>query len=511
VLAQGRGAGGAAGAAGATGAGGAAQAALAQLGNGEPVAWTFQPYPGGTGVLMEKLIRERGGAAFDRKPFEVERWTGPVPTAEEDIAFLPAHRLSALIKEKRITSTQLTKIYLDRIKRYDPTLLCAVTIMEQQGMAEAAAADREIAAGRYRGALHGIPYGIKDLFATKGVRTTWGSADFENRIIDEDSEIVVRLREAGAVLIAKLSTGMFAQGDQWYRGRTNDPWDVRKGSSGSSAGPGSATAAGCVAFAIGTETNGSIVSPTSACGISALRPTFGRVSRHGGMVLSWSQDRVGPMCRTIEDCAIVFNVIHGSDPKDPSTLTMPFEFKRLPNLNGLRVGFAANSPEPFLTSLREMGAELKELPAMPTVPTSGFGVESAAAFDYWVGEKAREAEAAGETPTGRFMGGGRTTTALEYMQGQRRRLIMMQKWEEALDGFDVMIGGLNASNTTGHPAVVVPYAFESTTNNEGVVSPAQPRTVTIFGNLFEDDVIINVAHAYQIKHDWHARHPSLQS
>ena len=220
-----------------------------------------------------------------------------------------------MIKEKKITSVQLTKIYLDRIERLDPTLLCAVTIMREQALAEAARADADLVAGRYKGPLHGIPYGVKDLFSTKGVRTTWGSKDFENRIIDEDAEVVVRLRNAGAVLIAKLATGLFAQGDQWYRGRTNNPWDIRRGSSGSSAGPSSATAAGCVAFGIGTETSGSIVSPARECGLSALRPTFGRVSRTGGMVLAWSQDRVGPICRTVEDCAMVFNAIHGVDPK----------------------------------------------------------------------------------------------------------------------------------------------------------------------------------------------------
>src|SRR6185295_4593941 len=233
----------------------------------------------------------------ERSVFTVDRWAGAVPTAPDEIAFLPAHRLSALIKDRKLTSTALTRIYLDRIKRLDPTLLCAVTIMEDQALAEAARADEEIKAGRYRGPLHGIPYGVKDLFSTKGVRTTWGSADFENRVIDEDAEVVSRLRAAGAVLIAKLATGLFASGDNWYRGRTNNPWDIRRGSSGSSAGPSSATAAGCVAFGIGTETSGSIVSPARECGLSALRPTFGRVSRYGGMVLAWSQDRVGPICR----------------------------------------------------------------------------------------------------------------------------------------------------------------------------------------------------------------------
>src|SRR5262245_32810544 len=262
-------------------AGGAAQqvpqAPPPPLGNGEPVSWTFQPYPGGTGALSEKLVREHGPSVFQRSSFTVMPWTGKVPTDPEEIAFLPSHRQAALIKGRHITSTQLTKIYLDRIKRFDPTLLCAVTIMEEQALGEAAKMDAELKAGKYRGPLHGIPYGVKDLFATKGVRTTWGSKDFENRVIDEDAEVVKRLRNAGAILVAKLATGLFAQGDQWYRGRTNNPWDIRRGSSGSSAGPASATAAGCVAFGIGTETSGSIVSPARQNGLSALRPTFGRV------------------------------------------------------------------------------------------------------------------------------------------------------------------------------------------------------------------------------------------
>ena len=360
------------------------------LGNGEPISWTFQPYPQGTGALMEKLIRERGAAAFARSTFIVDKWVGAVPTNADDIAFLPAHRLSALIKEKKLTSTALTRIYLDRLKKYDPVLLCAVTIMEEQGMAEAAKADAEIKAGKYRGPLHGIPYGIKDLFSTKGVRTTWGAGDFENRIIDEDADVVVRLREAGAVLIAKLSTGLFAQGDQWYRGRTNNPWDIRRGSSGSSAGPSSATAGGCVAFGIGTETSGSIVSPARECGLSALRPTFGRVSRHGGMVLAWSQDRVGPICRTVEDCAMVFNVIHGVDPKDPSTVMTPFQFDRSIKLSSLRIGVDAGAPKEFIDVLKELGAVPKEIGARPGGAGGGFGAESAAAFDFYVQAKAKE-------------------------------------------------------------------------------------------------------------------------
>ena len=501
------------------------------LGNGEAVSWTFQPYPPGTGALLEKIVKERGAAAFDRAVFTPAAWTGTVPTAPDDIAFLPAHRLSALIKAKKITSVQLTKIYLDRIERLDPTLLCAVTIMRDQALAEAAHMDAELVAGRYKGPLHGVPYGVKDLFSTKGVRTTWGSKDFENRIIDEDAEVVTRLRNAGAVLIAKLATGLFAQGDQWYRGRTNNPWDIRRGSSGSSAGPSSATAAGCVAFGIGTETSGSIVSPSRECGLSALRPTFGRVSRTGGMVLAWSQDRVGPICRTVEDCAMVFNAIHGVDPKDPSTVMMPFEFDRNLKVSSMRIGLDPGAPKEFVDGLREIGAKFVDLAARPNGGGGGLGVESAAAFDSYVIWKAKElnidlatipepqrgggrgrggaapdaaaggaagatgaagagggagapgADAAGGgrgrgdagNPTGMAAltrwTGGRFPRAFDFVNQQRRRYQLISQMATLLKDLDMYVPGggfdVGLHAQTGHPCVVVPYKFEAPPQGRG--------------------------------------------
>jgi Asp-tRNA(Asn)/Glu-tRNA(Gln) amidotransferase A subunit family amidase len=542
-------------------AGQAPQAApLPPLGNGEPVSWTFQPYPGGTGALMEKLVREHGPGAFKRATFTVEPWSGAVPTNPDDIAFLPAHRLSALIKAKKITSTQLTKIYLDRMKRLDPILLCAVTIMEDSAMVEAAKADAEIKAGKYRGPLHGIPYGVKDLFATKGVRTTWGSRDFENRVIDEDAEVVTRLRDAGAVLIAKLATGLFAQGDQWYRGRTNNPWDIRRGSSGSSAGPSSATAAGCVAFGIGTETSGSIVSPARECGVSALRPTFGRVSRAGGMVLAWSQDRVGPICRSIEDCAMVFNVIHGVDEKDPSTVTTPFHFDHNVKLASLRIGADANAPKEFVDGLRELGANPKPIAARPNIAGGGgLGVESSAAFDEYVQMKAKELgidvatipEPAGRggggggrgaagggggagrggdpgNPTGMAAltrwTGGRFPRAFDFIQSQRRRYILISQMAELLKEYDMYVPGANGFDVglhaqTGHPCAVVPYKFDSPPAGRGgrgadttaapVTYNQQPICAVLAGNLYNDDKILSVAHQYQVHTKWHLRHPSI--
>lgn len=518
------------------------------LGNGEAPALQFQPYPGGTGALMQNLVRERGAAAFNRSEFVVEPWSGAVPTSADDIVFLPAHRLSALIKERRITSARLTDIYLERLKRLNPTLLCAVTIMEQQARAEAARADQEIAAGRYRGPLHGLPYGLKDLFTTRGVPTTWGARDFENRIIDEDAEVVVRLREAGAVLLAKLSTGLFAQNDQWFRGRTNNPWNLVQGSSGSSAGPASATVAGCVAFSIGTETQGSIVSPSLRCGVSSLRPTFGRVSRNGGMVLAWSMDRVGPMCRTSEDCAMVFSVIHGADEKDPSTLTMPFEFNRSLNLSTVRVGVDPNAPKEFVDKLRELGMRPREIGARPSVPglQSGLGVEGAAAFDEYVQRKARETgldlnnlpepPAPGTrpaTPPGtpanpmapadwnpRFVN-GRRARGFDFVQSQRRRYVMISRWAEFMKDLDMFIGSptadIGANAQTGHPCVVLPYKFDVPEQRQGGGNQQQPRLdlkaqpicAVIVGALYNDDKLLSVAHQFQGATDFHSRHPVL--
>lgn len=551
--------------------------------NGEPPAMVFQAYPGGTGAYLERIRRARGAAAFDRATFTVAPWTGVVPTSDEEIAFLPVHRLAALIQARRITSERLTRIYLDRLKRFDPVLLCAVTIMEEQGLAAAKQADAEIRAGRYRGPLHGIPWGVKDLFSTKGVRTTWGSSDFENRVIDDDAEVVVRLREAGAVLIAKLSTGRFAAGDQWYRGRTKNPWQSPDhpqlgGSSGSSAGPSSATAAGCVAFAIGTETQGSIVSPATRCGLSALRPTFGRISRYGGMVLSWSLDKVGPICRTIEDCALVFNTIHGVDEKDPSTVMAPFRFDRRIALAKLRIGYDESDTraKPLVDKLRELGANLRPMKARPsTAGVGNFGAERTAAFEVYTldggvaypdaagrrGGGAGRAGAAGATGTtpdpaapGRAGGdpaaGGRgaagrgnaPATALEFIQGQRRRLILMQQMAEVMADYDMYItssGDVGLTNQTGHPAAVVqtgfgipqtggggaagrgrgageaaaggaaPPATPPTPATPPVPAREQPLVTTIIGQLFNDDQILSVAHAYQVATDWHTRHPTL--
>jgi Asp-tRNA(Asn)/Glu-tRNA(Gln) amidotransferase A subunit family amidase len=486
------------------------------LGNAESPALVFQPYPGGTGAWFEKLIAQRGAAAFARSPIDVQPWSGDVPSSEEELAFLPVHRLAALIGAGKVSPVDLTRIYLDRLKKLDPTLLCAVTIMEDRAHEAAQQAEREIRAGHYRGPLHGIPWGVKDLFATRGVPTTWGANELQSRVIDDDAEVVRRLTEAGAILIAKLATGRFAMGDRWYRGMTRNPWNPAAGSSGSSAGPASAVAAGCVAFAIGTETRGSIVSPAARCGIGALRPTFGRVSRAGGMVLAWSMDRVGPMCRSAEDCAIVFNTIHGSDEKDPSTVTVPFQFARnLPaaELGKLRIGYDRRVPADFVAKLKELGANPQSIGNRPMI--SGLETidpESASAFrgDLSSGVLEDVDNPNGGTGAGRFTN-GRKMSAVDFLDVQRRREILIHRMAEFFKDYDLYISGsgenggdVELCSLTGHPAAILPCSFGSTGT-----APPQPHTTTIIGDLYGDDRILSVASTYQQATDFHLRRPSL--
>src|SRR5580658_8134060 len=259
------------------------------------------------------------------------------PANLEDAAYWPVTQLAELIRSKQVSSVELTEMYLARLKRLNVKLLCAITITEDLAMRQARQADQEIAAGRYRGPLHGIPWGAKDLYAAKGYLTTWGAAPFKNRVIDMDATVVARLAEAGAVLIAKLSTGELALDDIWFGGQTKNPWDLSMGSQGSSAGPGSATAAGCVGFSMGTETHGSIIAPSAICGVTGLRPTYGRVSRYGVMTLSWSLDKTGPMCRSVEDCALVLAAIQGPDDRDLSVQDVPFNWDAQLDIRKLRV------------------------------------------------------------------------------------------------------------------------------------------------------------------------------
>src|SRR3954471_9640375 len=396
------------------------------------------------------------GTRLDRsvKPF---RASAPPPLRRpadlEDVAFWPLAHLAQLLKTRQVTSVELTRMYLDRLSRFNATLNFVVTYTDELAMKQAQQADREIASGKYRGPLHGMPWGCKDIIAVPGFPTQWGSGAFKGQMIDTEATVVRLLREAGAVMIAKLTTGELASGDQWFGGRTNSPWDPTEGLSGSSAGPASATAAGCVAFGIGTETSGSILSPSTICGVTGLRPTFGRVSRYGAMTLSWTQDRLGPLCRTVEDCALVFHTIAKTDEQDLSVIDLPFNWDAELDVRLLRVGYVEpafreeerhadwkKNDAQVLETIKALGinAEPFELPVMPVSVTGGIlGAESGASFDEFV----RSGRDKDLTNKGRANGmrQSRLVPAVEYLQTQRVRAMVMRQFAAAVSKFDVYI------------------------------------------------------------------------
>ena len=433
------------------------------------------------------------------------------PRNLEDLAFASVREVGELVRTRKVSSVALTEMYLQRLKKYDPTLKFVVTLTEERALAQAKKADAEIASRKYRGPLHGLPWGAKDLLATKGYRTTWGAGGFENQMIDEDATVVKRLDEAGAVLVAKLTLGALAQGDVWFGGVTRNPWNTNQGSSGSSAGPASATAAGCVAFSIGSETLGSISSPSTRCGCTGLRPTFGLIPRTGAMALSWSMDKLGPICRTVEDCALVLDAIQGPDGHDRTVHEAAFNWDANLDWKKLRVGYLKadfeHKPEPpkeekeeppktpeeqkkredqkkrqefgraraeydrkyndaAIAKLREMGVNLipVELPKFPySAITVMLTAESAAAFDDLTRsgrDKLLTSQKDYDWPntfrTARFI------PAVEYIQAARARKLAMEAMAKVFDGVDVIVAPTNGSqqlvitNLTGHPAVILP-------------------------------------------------------
>jgi Asp-tRNA(Asn)/Glu-tRNA(Gln) amidotransferase A subunit family amidase len=444
-----------------------------------------------------------------------------VPENIDELAFYPVTSLAQLIRSQKITSVELTKMYLARLKKYGPRLECIITLTEKLAMKQAKMADEEIATGHYRGPLHGIPWGAKDLLATKGIRTTWGAMPYKDQIIDEDATVVERLKEAGAVLVAKLTMGALAMGDVWYGGKTKNPWNLEQGSSGSSAGSAAATSAGLVGFAIGTETLGSIVSPSTRCGVTGLRPSYGRVSRYGAMALSWSMDKIGPICRTVEDCALVFHAIQGPDGKDLTIVDVPFGWNPSSDLLDIRVGFLTaafeqksrtkENDQAALEVLRSLGIELIpfELPEFPARAISHIlSAEAAAAFDDLTRsgkDNLLVRQGRGAWPNSFRQ--ARFIPAVEYIQANRLRTLLMQKMAERMGGIDVFItptyGGNNLliTNLTGHPAVVVPSGFDDKGN---------PTSITFIGNLFEEGKALRVAKAYQDATGFHLKHPSLE-
>ena len=457
-----------------------------------------------------------------------------LPDDEEAIAFLPAVELGRHLRERRISSRELTRLYLDRLKRFDPQLHCVVTLTEERALEAAARADEELERGFSRGPLHGVPWGAKDLLAVRGYPTTWGAAPFRDQVIDEDSSVVRRLDEAGAVLAAKLTLGELAWGDVWFGGMTRNPWQPEQGSSGSSAGPAAATAAGLVGFAIGSETWGSIVSPSTRCGVTGLRPTFGRVSRHGAMALSWSMDKLGPMGRSVEDCALAFEAIHGADGLDPTAVDRPFAWDAGCDLSKLRIGYLRSlferSPEPdededptrareahalelaALDALRAIGLELVpvELPELP-VSSLAFilSAEAAAAFsDLTLSNRDDELVRQVDQAWPNVLRQARTIPAVEYLQANRVRTLVMRETARAFADVDVVVAPsftgdtLLLTNLTGHPAVVVP---------DGFTADGTPSSLTFLGRLYGEAETLAVARAYQEATGFHLRHPRLSA
>lgn len=454
----------------------------------------------------------------DRLPVVYAPVEVTVPEDLEELAFYSVAELAELIRNRRISSLQLTTMVLERLKRFGPQLECTVTLTEELALEQARRADEELAAGTYRGPLHGIPYGAKDLLAVQNYPTTWGAVPYKDQVIDEDATVVKLLEEAGAVLVAKLTLGALAWGDVWFSGKTRNPWNLEQGSSGSSAGSASATAAGLVPFAIGSETWGSIVSPSTRCGTTGLRPTYGRVSRAGAMALSWSMDKLGPICRTVEDCAIVFDAIHGPDGLDQTVVDLPFNYNYAIDVSGLRIGYVKDAFEEeysnqandqaVLDALTELGAELVPL-ALPDYPISDLSfilsAEAAAAFDDLTRSNrddllVRQIRNAWPNVfrTSRFI------PAVEYIQANRIRHLVIQDMDRIMADVDLYVApafvgdNLLLTNLTGHPSVVLPNGF----NEHG-----SPTSITFMGQLYDEATILAVARAYQEATDWHKKHP----
>lgn len=447
-----------------------------------------------------------------------------LPETDTKIAFLSVTELSALIRSGKITSTRLTQIYLDRLKKYKDTLLAVVTITEELALKQAAKADLEIKQGIDRGVLHGIPYGIKDLFSIPGYKTTWGAEPYQNQVIDETAAVIKRLEEAGAILVAKLTSGALARGDVWFGGKTKNPWDFKQGASGSSAGSASATSAGLVAFAIGTETLGSIIAPSARCGVTGLRPTFGAVSRAGCMTLSWSMDKAGPIGRSAQDCAIIFNAIKGKNnsEQDRSVVDYPFSFNPPLTLKGYKIGYFKKlfdkkdtskvkvNDSISLEKFSELGAVLEEVKMPDSIPFDAFDIilraEAGASFDDLVREH-RDRLLSEQTKESRAnsLRQSRFISAVEYLQANRHRTVLIEKFNAMIKGFDFILSPTNgkdvslATNLTGHPAITIPNGFDK---------KGRPTSITLIGNLYDEGPLLEAAYLFQQATDFEEKHPA---
>ncbi len=482
------------------------------LGNAVPPAIQFNPLP-----RPEALPRG------PQREITMSRQTvRTAPSAPDELAYASLTTLAELVRRRAVTSEQLTTLYLDRLSRLDAQLFCVVSLLRDRAVAKARTADAEIASGRYRGPLHGIPWGAKDLLAVAGAPTTWGAAPYREQRLEEDATVVQRLDAAGAVLIAKLTLGELALGDRWFGGMTRNPWKLDQGSSGSSAGSASATAAGAVGFAIGSETLGSISSPSTRCGVTGLRPTFGRVPRTGAMALSWSMDKLGPLARSAEDCALIFAALHGPDGKDLTTMAAPFNWDGNASIAGIRVGyvqgaFEASSAQRYasfdtaaLNALRGLGIDLKPV-TLPDLPYDAMRLildaEAGAAFDDLT-RSGRVRELAGQSPSSwpTTFRRAHLIPAVEYINANRVRTVAMQAWDRLMQDYDVIVAPTNSSqllatNLTGHPALIMPHGFRP--------EDGTPLSITFLGRLFGEEKLLKLGQAFQSVTTHHQRHPAL--
>lgn len=427
------------------------------------------------------------------------------PTGDDAVAFLSVNELSHLVHTKQISSVELTKLYLGRLKKHDPILKCVITLTEELAQKQAKRADEELAAGKDRGPLHGIPWGAKDLIAVAGYMTTWGAGEYKEQKLDTTATVAKRLEDAGAVLVAKLSLGALAYNDMWFGGRTNNPWNVKEGSSGSSAGSACATVGGLVGFALGSETLGSIVSPSTRCGATGLRPTFGRVSRAGCMALSWTMDKIGPLCRSVDDCALVLGAIHGADGLDPTTVDRSFTWPAIRPLKGLKVGYVGKQEDrPELKVLESFGLTLVPI-TLPqrlagSIVSTILNAESGAAFDELV--RAGKLDKIGALWPTSFQS-SQFISAVDYIRANRIRTKLMAEMAKVMEKVDLYVGGsdLAITNLTGHPTVCVPNGF--TKRNDIEV----PTSLTFTGRLYGETDLLLVAKAYQEATGHHLKHP----
>lgn len=442
-----------------------------------------------------------------------------LPKNSNDLAFYSIPQLASLIKYKKISSQQLTQFYLNRLKKYGPILHCVIELTEEIALKQSKKADEEIAQGIYKGPLHGIPYGIKDLFAVKGTNTTWGTPPYKNQVIEETSFVAAQLEKAGAVLVAKLSLGELAQDDIWFGGLTRNPWDTSKGSGGSSAGSAAATAAGLVAFAIGTETYGSIVDPSMRCGVTGLRPTYGSVAKTGAMVLAWSSDKIGPLCRSAEDAAIVFNYIHGADHYDKSSINFAFNYTGNVDISKLKIAYIKNyidslpessSEKQTLVILKKMGAQIIGINFPDNLHADEIlsliiSVESSAAFDPLT--RSNKDDEMVQQNKDRWPNSFRTSRfipAVEYINACRLRYEIMRKMDPIIDAYDIIIAPpevgeqLAITNLTGNPSITLPNGFDKN---------GMPLSISFIGKHFGEAKLLAFTKIYQEATKFNLQHP----